>query len=91
MRSKIFTFPNALHLLRPEKINPEVPEMARGTTFFDVGGIPVSLSPDGCEALAWDRSTGPRKIAVGLVDRSATPQGESEFRATIALFRELGA
>jgi hypothetical protein len=90
MRSKIVTFPIALHSERPEKINPEVPEMPRGTTFFDVGGIPVTLSPDGSEARAWDLSTGPRRIAVGLIDRSATPQGEAEFRATIAQFRELG-
>jgi hypothetical protein len=90
MRSKIFTFPTALHSLRPEKVNSQVPEMPRGTTFFDVAGIPVSLSPDGSEARAWDLSSGPRKFPVGSVDRSATPQGEAEFRATIAQFRELG-
>ncbi len=91
MRSKIFTFPTALHSLRPEKINAQVPELPRGTTFFDVEGIPVTLSPDGSEAHAWDLSTGPRKIAVSSVDRDATAQGEAEFRASIALFRELGA
>ena len=91
MRSKIFTFPITRRSLRQEKVNAEVPELTRGTTFFDVAGIPVSLSPDGGEARAWDLSTGSRRIAVSWIDRTATPQGEAEFRATIALFRELGA
>ena len=91
MRSKTFTFPVALHSLRPERINAKVPELPRGTTFFAVAGVPVTLSPDGREARAWDLSTGPRKIAVSSVGRDATPQGEAEFRASIALFRELGA
>jgi hypothetical protein len=91
MRSKIFTFPITMHSQRAEKINAEVPEMKRGTTFFDVAGIPVSLSPDGSEARAWDLSNGPRKFSVWLVDRRAMPRGEAEFRATVALFRELGA
>ena len=90
MRSKTFTFPTALHSLRPEKINSEVPEMPRGTTFFDVQGIPVTLSSDGSEARAWDLSSGPRKIAVGSIDSNATSQDEAEFRDTIARIRELG-
>jgi hypothetical protein len=89
MRSKTFTFPTSPHPLRPEKFNSEIPEMPRGTTFFDVQGIPVTLSSDGSEARAWDLSSGPRKIAVGSIDGNATSQDESAFRDTIARIREL--
>ena len=63
---------------------------ARYDVFSTYKVIPVTRSSDGSEARAWDLSSGPRKIAVGSIDRNATSQDESEFRDTIARIRELG-
>ncbi len=90
MRSKTFTFPIALHSLRPEKINAKVPELPRGTTFFDVEGVPVTLSPDGREARAGivrpAREKSPSARSAAMRHRKTKPNfaHRSRFFASLA-------
>jgi hypothetical protein len=62
------------------------PSLPIGTNFFDVDGVPVSVSPDG-ETLAWDVPTS-RRFQARSAHRDGSRISEIEFFAMIQWARE---